>query len=157
MTGTAFIPSAGLLRVVRAVFAITLAAGTLVVTAPPGNAIPESTIQSECDSAGGTYTTTVVDGKRYSRCCYQDIKNKTHCDHYTDGTHTYTNLVDPGTPSPTTQPPPEGVVGPPATVVEPAPQPTPRPGTVVGPPATEVQPTLQPRPGTIVGLDPGAA
>ncbi len=68
---------------------VAIAAGVMVLTAPPGNAIPESTIKSECDNAGGDYT-IVTDGEHsYSRCCYLDIKGNKHCDHYTDGKYTY--------------------------------------------------------------------
>lgn len=154
MSGIALTPPTGLLRVgARLMVAIAVAVAALMVTAPAGNAIPESTIQAECDKAGGTYTTTIADGKRYSRCCYQDINNKKHCDYYADGTYTHTNFTDPSPTPPTSQPPGEGVVGPPATVVEPTPQPPPRPGNVVAPPATAVQPTPQPppRPGVILG------
>jgi hypothetical protein len=98
---------------------VLIAAGAMILTAPVGNAIPESTIISECDSAGGTYTTTIVDGKRYSKCCYRDINGVKHCDNYLDGTYTTTDgaLEQP----PTSPPPPPGEVGSPATAVAPAP------------------------------------
>lgn len=86
-----------------------IAAGAMVLSAPFGNAIPESTIASECDAAGGTYQTTVAaDGKRYSQCCYRDIAGTKHCDNYVDGN--YTNTTDFGvvegssTPSPSSRP-----------------------------------------------------
>ena len=102
---------------------VAIAAGAMMLTAPTGNAIPESTIKSECDNAGGDYT-IVTDGEHsYSRCCYLDIKGDKHCDHYTDGKYTYetsnNTLEQPQDPPP---PPPRGeVVGPPATAVMPAP------------------------------------
>jgi hypothetical protein len=99
---------------------VLIAAGAMILTAPVGNAIPESTIISECDSAGGTYTTTVVEGKRYSKCCYRDISGVQHCDNYLNGTYTTTDgaLEQPPTSPP---PPPPDEVGSPATAVAPAP------------------------------------
>jgi hypothetical protein len=101
-----------------------IAAGAMMLTAAAGNAISESTIISECNGIGGEYTTTISGGKRYSRCCYRDISNVRHCDHYVDGTYTTTNNTleqPPQTPPP---PPPAGqVVGPPATAAQPAPPP----------------------------------
>ena len=99
------------------------AGGAMMLTAPAGNAIPESTIISECFAAGGTYTTTVGDdGKRHSKCCYRDINGVKNCDNYLDGTYTTTDLLEqpPTSPPP---PPPGGVVGPPATAAESAPPP----------------------------------
>lgn len=102
-----------------------IAAGAMVLTAPLGNAIPESTIASECDAAGGTYQTTVAaDGKRYSQCCYRDIAGTKHCDNYVDGT--YINTVDyavvEGSPTPSPS--------------SPTPSPSSRPGAEAGLPTT---------------------
>ncbi|HYO00659.1 MAG TPA: hypothetical protein VET27_01675 [Mycobacterium sp.] len=98
-----------------------IAAGAMMLTAPAGHAIPESTIISECNEAGGSYTTIVIDLKRYSTCCYRDISGVTHCDHYEDGTYTTTNnILEPPQTSPP-PPPPDEVVGPPATAATPAP------------------------------------
>jgi hypothetical protein len=124
----------GLMLAARLAAVGAISAGAMMLTAPAGNAIPESTIQSECDSAGGTYTQVIVDGKSYSRCCYRGIDGVKLCDHYVDGTYTntYNILEQPQTPPP---PPPSGeVVGPPATAAT-RPPPSPAPG-VVGPPAT---------------------
>ena len=103
-----------------------IAACAMMLTAPAGNAIPESTIASECVAAGGTYTTTGgSDGKRHSKCCYRDINDVKHCDNYVDGTFTNTtdSLEQPTTSPP--PPPPGGLVGPPATAVEQQPAPPP--------------------------------
>lgn len=121
-----------------------------MLTAPVSNAIPESQIISECDNAnGGTYTTTVSAGKRYSKCCYLDIKGVKHCDNYVDGTYTNTTVnstQEPPQPSPPPPPPGGGVVGPPATA---ATQPPPPPG-VIGPQATlATQPPPPPQEGMI--------
>ena len=103
------------------------AAGAMTVGAPLACAIPESTIKSECQQAGGTYGTTVVDGKRQSWCCYKDIKGIKHCDYYKDGVFDYTDTSprEIGPPTETTPPPvlppaPE-VVGPmaPSTTLPP--------------------------------------
>lgn len=104
-----------------------IAAGAMILTASPGNAIPESTIISDCDNAnGGTYTTVVHDGKRYSKCCYRDINGTKECDNYVDGTYIYTtaSLEQPTSTSPP-PPPPGGVVGPVATEAERQPTPPP--------------------------------
>jgi hypothetical protein len=128
---------------------VAIAAGAMMLTAPSGNAIPESTIKSECDDAGGEYT-IVTDGEHsYSRCCYRDIKGVKHCDHYTDGTYTYetsnNTLEQPQTPPPP-PPPPGEVVGPPATVATPGPPESgmtlylpPPVGPVVPPPSEVMQ------------------
>jgi hypothetical protein len=125
---------------------VAIAVGAIMLNAPAGNAIPESTIKSECDHAGGEYT-IVTDGEHsYSRCCYLDIKGVKHCDHYTDGKYTYetsnNTLEQPQTPPP---PQPQGeVVGPPATAATPAPPESgmtlylPPPVGPVAPPPSEV-------------------
>ncbi len=98
-----------------------IAAGAMMLTAPAGNAIPESQIISDCDNANkGTYTTTLgTDGKRYSKCCYLDIDGVKHCDNYVDGTYTNTTvnniLEQPQSPVP---PPPPAEVAPPADAAE---------------------------------------
>ena len=80
-------PRASLRRLVPAIVAagsLTLAATT--VTAPAAHAIPESTIQSECANANGTYNSGVnSQGNRLSRCCYKDINGAGHCDYYVNG------------------------------------------------------------------------
>jgi hypothetical protein len=104
-----------------------IAAGAMMLTAPAGNAIPESQIISECDDANnGTYTTTIdaESGKRHSKCCYRDIDGVKHCDNYIDGTYTNTtvnNILEqpPGSPPP---PPPAGFA-PPADAAEAPPAP----------------------------------
>ena len=108
-----------------------IAACAMMLTAPAGNAIPESQIQSECADADGEYRQVVEAGadgvlRSYSKCCYVDIYGKKHCDNYVDGRYTNTtvNLEQPPTTSPP-PPPPGGVVGPPATEAAPAPSLTP--------------------------------
>ena len=106
-----------------AVAGAAIAAGAMMLTAPAGNAIPESQIQRECDNARGEYTQVIVEGKSYSRCCYKGLDGVKLCDHYVDGTYTntYNILEQPETPPP---PPPQGeVVGPPATAATLAPPP----------------------------------
>ena len=146
-------PSTYLRRLMHATYlaaaGVAIAAGAMMLTAPSGNAIPESTIKSECDDAGGEYT-IVTDGEHsYSRCCYRDIKGVKHCDHYTDGKYTYetsnNTLEQPQTPPPP-PPPPGEVVGPPATVATPGPPESgmtlylpPPVGPVVPPPSEVMQ------------------
>ena len=146
-------PSTYLRRLMHATYlaaaGVAIATGAMMLTAPSGNAIPESTIKSECDDAGGEYT-IVTDGEHsYSRCCYRDIKGVKHCDHYTDGTYTYetsnNTLEQPQTPPPP-PPPPGEVVGPPATVATPGPPESgmtlylpPPVGPVVPPPSEVMQ------------------
>ena len=109
-----------LVHATRFAAAGAIAAAAMMLTAPVGNAIPESTIISECDSAGGTYTTTVgSDGKKYSKCCYRDINDVKHCDNYVDGTYTNTtvnNILEQPQSSP--PPPPPAEVAPPADAAE---------------------------------------
>ena len=68
-----------------------LALGALTLAAPAASAEPqkpikESTIKSECKSAGGTYgTTTFEKGGNYSTCRYKDIDGKVHVDDYLGG------------------------------------------------------------------------
>ena len=56
--------------------AITLSAVAMVtLAAAPANARPisEGTIKRECKAANGSYTTSVVEGTRFSACSYRDI------------------------------------------------------------------------------------
>ncbi|MDZ4232698.1 MAG: hypothetical protein U1C73_02815, partial [Dietzia sp.] len=114
-----------LMPVARLAAAGAIAAGAVMLTAPAGNAIPESTIKSECAKANGQYHTSVLDGVRYSACCYVDYYGKKSCDFYEDGIYNITNptLELPETTPP--PPPPDGVVGPPATVATQPPPPMP--------------------------------
>jgi hypothetical protein len=142
-------------RLALAAAGVAIAAGAMMLTAPAGNAIPESTIRSDCDKANkGTYTTTLgSDGKRYSKCCYLDINGVKHCDNYVDGSYTNTtvnNILEPSQPSPPPPPPGGEVVGPPAAAATPAPQPVmpeveatlwlPPPAGPAAPPAGEAAP-----------------
>ena len=109
-----------------------IAACAMMLTAPAGNAIPESQIQRECADANGEYRQVVEAGadgvlRSYSKCCYVDISGVKHCDNYVDGRYTNTtvNLEQPPTTSPPPPPPPGGLVGPPATAVEQQPAPPP--------------------------------
>jgi len=70
-----------------------IAVGSLVLTAPAASAKPiaEGTIRSECRSAGGTYSSYIVEGTglapdfRYSQCTYTDISGDRYTDSYADG------------------------------------------------------------------------
>lgn len=65
-----------------------IALGALVsATAPIANAekINEKTIKSECSSAGGSYTTTVKQGMRFSTCDYKDNEGNGYRDYYANG------------------------------------------------------------------------
>ncbi len=104
-------------RLLPAALLPTAAAAAMILTAPAVYAIPESTIESECKSAGGNYDTWIgSDGNRYSECCYKDIKGHTYCDYYTNGNYTQSSNRQEGTgpTQPTLQPAPG--VPPPATV-----------------------------------------
>jgi hypothetical protein len=78
-------------RLCRLVAASLLAAavgiGALILSgAPAAHAIPESTIESECKAAGGTYTSVILSsGDRESSCCYTDIDGDKWCDVYHNG------------------------------------------------------------------------
>ena len=70
-----------------------IAAGTvagLIGLAAPANALSESTIESNCKTAGGTYGTIVrADGVRVSTCCPSDKPGEISggkCSIYVDGT-----------------------------------------------------------------------
>ncbi|WP_101946892.1 hypothetical protein [Mycobacterium sp. 3519A] len=68
--------------------AAAIALGALVsATAPIANAekISEKTIKSECKSAGGTYTSVVKGGTRFSTCDYKDNEGNGFRDYYADG------------------------------------------------------------------------
>jgi spore coat protein U-like protein len=67
-----------------------IAFGALVsATAPIANAekISEKTIKSECSSAGGTYTSIVKGGTRFSTCDYRDNEGNGFRDYYADGSY----------------------------------------------------------------------
>jgi hypothetical protein len=57
------------------------------VAAPTAHAekISESTIKSECKDVGGTYSTIVKQGTRFSTCRYRDISGDGWVDYYADG------------------------------------------------------------------------
>lgn len=102
-TGTARVsdPKRSLLAAVIAAGAIAL--GAMIATAPLANAIPEGTIQQECDDANhGSYTTGLdVNGDRHSACTYTDDSGDTYQDTYVNGTYTGTTpLVRRSTPVP---------------------------------------------------------
>jgi hypothetical protein len=68
--------------------AAAIAFGAVITaTAPIASAekIPEKTIKSECASAGGTYSTTVKQGTRFSTCDYKDNEGNGYRDYYADG------------------------------------------------------------------------
>lgn len=55
--------------------------------------IEESTIKSECTSAGGAYTTVGKGKNRLSSCTYTDIDGDKWVDDYVGGNYTGTNPV----------------------------------------------------------------
>jgi hypothetical protein len=68
--------------------AAAIAVGAIFAAAAPvahAEKIPEKTIKSECKSAGGTYTTGVTQGTRFSACSYKDNKGNGYRDYYADG------------------------------------------------------------------------
>jgi hypothetical protein len=70
--------------------AAAIALGALIsATAPIANAekISEKTIKSECGSAGGTYTSMVKGGTRFSTCDYKDNEGNGYRDYYADGSY----------------------------------------------------------------------
>ena len=62
----------------------------LIGLAAPANALPESTIESNCRTSGGTYGTIVrSDGVRVSTCCPTGLSGEISggkCSIYVDGT-----------------------------------------------------------------------
>ena len=74
-------------RLRAAVVAGGIAVGAILLTAPAASAEPikESTIKSECKSAGGTYSSVVKGGTRFSTCDYKDIGGNGYRDYYIDG------------------------------------------------------------------------
>ena len=62
----------------------------LIGLAAPANALPESTIESNCRTSGGTYGTIVrSDGVRVSTCCPTGLPGEISggkCSIYVDGT-----------------------------------------------------------------------
>ena len=65
-----------------------VAIGALIsATAPIANAekINEKTIKSECSSAGGSYTSVVKGGTRFSTCDYKDNEGNGYRDYYANG------------------------------------------------------------------------
>ena len=70
--------------------ATAIAFGALIsATAPIANAekINEKTIKSECSSAGGTYTSVVKGGTRFSTCDYKDNEGNGFRDYYANGSY----------------------------------------------------------------------
>jgi hypothetical protein len=64
-------------------------AALISATAPIANAekISEKTIKSECSSAGGSYTSVVKQGMRFSTCSYKDNEGNGFRDYYADGSY----------------------------------------------------------------------
>jgi hypothetical protein len=76
------------------VLAAAVTIGATILSAPAAHAIPESTIESECKAAGGTYTSGILSsGDRESTCCYTDVYGDQWCDVYLNGEYLGT---DPG-------------------------------------------------------------
>lgn len=70
--------------------AAALATGALSSAALPvaqAKPISEKTIKKECKDAGGTYTSTVKEGTRFSTCSYSDIGGDKYVDYYADGNY----------------------------------------------------------------------
>ena len=70
--------------------AVAPAIGALALSSPAAMAetkkIPEKTIKSDCQAAGGTYGTVVLDGgNRHSSCVYKDSNGNKHLDTYSNG------------------------------------------------------------------------
>jgi hypothetical protein len=81
--------------------AAAIAFGAIITaTAPIANAekISENTIKSECKSAGGKYTTGVVQGTRFTACTYTSISGNKYKDYYVDGQYYSTSLRRPRLP-----------------------------------------------------------
>ena len=70
-----------------AVAAAAALGAVITMTAPIAHAekIPEKTIKSECASAGGSYSTTVKGGMRFSTCDYKDNEGNGFRDYYAGG------------------------------------------------------------------------
>jgi len=68
----------------------SIAFGALIsATAPIANAekISEKTIKSECSSAGGSYSSVVKGGTRFSTCDYKDNEGNGYRDYYANGSY----------------------------------------------------------------------
>jgi hypothetical protein len=68
--------------------AVTLIALAMVTVAgAPASAmrISENTIKRECRAANGSYSTSVVEGTRFSACAYRDIYGDVYTDYYLNG------------------------------------------------------------------------
>ena len=65
----------------------TLTLGAPAAHAEPDKPIKESTIKSECKSAGGTYVSGVKQGTRFSACHYKDNEGNGNSDWYVDGSY----------------------------------------------------------------------
>jgi hypothetical protein len=107
--------------------AVAIASGAITLGTPAAHAIPESTIKAECQKAGGTYTTGISSGFRFSKCCYTDISGKKWCDRYLDGEYEGTDPAAQGEPGDTGTPPkapvPTAPVQPPDVGTPPPPKP----------------------------------
>jgi hypothetical protein len=58
-----------------------------VAMVTPASALPisENTIRRECRAANGSYSTSVVEGTRFSACAYRDIHGDVYTDYYLNG------------------------------------------------------------------------
>jgi hypothetical protein len=77
-------------RFVSFASAAAIALGAVfAATAPIAHAekISEKTIKSECSSAGGTYSSVVKGGTRFSTCDYKDNEGNGYRDYYADGSY----------------------------------------------------------------------
>ena len=70
--------------------AAAIAFGVVVTATAPiaaAEKISEKTIKGECKSAGGSYTTVVKGGTRFSTCDYKDNEGNGYRDYYADGSY----------------------------------------------------------------------
>ena len=81
------------IRIISVAVGAAVALAALLGNAAQAAAAPikESTIKSECKSAGGKYGTTTKEGTRFSSCRYKDNEGNGYVDFYYDGEYYATN------------------------------------------------------------------
>jgi hypothetical protein len=77
----------GMVWNVRACAVALTAVAMMTVANAPASARPisENTIKRECKAANGSYSTSMVEGTRFSACAYRDIDGDLYTDYYVDG------------------------------------------------------------------------
>lgn len=70
---------------------VVLAAALGTAAHADAEPIKESTIKSECKSAGGSYSTVNKQGTRFSTCKYKDNEGNGYVDYYAAGEYYHTN------------------------------------------------------------------